>query len=42
MPNISIYFGFVIRMNFFDHAPPHLHAAYNETPRPCSTSARAM
>ena len=30
MPIISIFFGIVIRMNFFDHAPPHLHAAYNE------------
>jgi hypothetical protein len=26
MPIISIFFGIVIRINFFDHAPPHLHA----------------
>ena len=30
MPIISIFFGIVIRINFFDHAPPHLHAAYND------------
>ena len=28
MPMISIFFGIVIRINFFDHAPPHLHAAH--------------
>lgn len=28
MPIISVFFGIVIRINFFDHAPPHLHAAY--------------
>lgn len=28
MPIISIFFGIVIRINFFDHAPPHLHAAH--------------
>ncbi len=30
MPIISIFFGIVIRINFFDHAPPHLHAAYGD------------
>jgi len=28
MPIISIFYGIVVRINFFDHAPPHLHAAY--------------
>jgi hypothetical protein len=28
MPIISVFFGIVIRINFFDHAPPHLHAGY--------------
>lgn len=31
MPIISIFFGIVIRINFFDHAPPHLHAAHGGT-----------
>ena len=31
MPIISIFFGIVIRINFFDHAPPHLHAARGGT-----------
>lgn len=31
MPIISIFFGIVIRINFFDHAPPHLHAAQGGT-----------
>jgi len=28
MPEISRYFGIVIRMYFRDHVPPHFHAAY--------------
>lgn len=28
MPFISVFYGIVITINFFDHAPPHLHAAY--------------
>lgn len=28
MPIISLFFGIIIRMNFGDHAPPHLHAEY--------------
>ncbi|CAN1485871.1 Protein of unknown function DUF4160 [Caulobacteraceae bacterium] len=28
MPIISVFFGIVIRINFFDQAPPHLHAGY--------------
>lgn len=28
MPTIAIFFGIVVTMNFFDHAPPHLHASY--------------
>ena len=28
MPEISRFFGIVIRMYFDDHAPPHFHALY--------------
>jgi len=28
MPEISRFFGVVVRMYFRDHAPPHLHAEY--------------
>ena len=28
MPIISVFFGIVIRINFSDHNPPHLHADY--------------
>ena len=28
MPEISRFFGIVIRMFFFDHEPPHFHASY--------------
>jgi hypothetical protein len=28
MPEISRFFGIVIRMYFDDHAPPHFHAIY--------------
>jgi hypothetical protein len=28
MPEISRFFGIVIRMYFDDHNPPHIHAAY--------------
>ena len=28
MPEISRFFGIVIRMYFNDHDPPHLHASY--------------
>ena len=31
MPIISIFFGIVIRITFFDPAPPHLHAAHGGT-----------
>jgi hypothetical protein len=30
MPEISRFFGIVIRMHFEDHRPPHFHAAYGE------------
>ena len=30
MPIISIFFGIVIRINFGDHNPPHLHAEYQD------------
>jgi hypothetical protein len=28
MPTIAIFYGISIQMNFFDHAPPHIHARY--------------
>ena len=28
MPEISRFFGIVIRMYFHDHPPPHVHAEY--------------
>jgi len=28
MPEISRFFGIVIRMNYADHEPPHFHAEY--------------
>lgn len=28
MPEISRFFGIVIRMHFDDHSPPHFHALY--------------
>lgn len=28
MPEISRFFGIVIRMYFLDHDPPHFHASY--------------
>jgi hypothetical protein len=30
MPEISRFFGIVIRMHFDDHHPPHFHAQYGE------------
>lgn len=30
MPEISRFFGIVIRMYFADHQPPHFHALYGE------------
>jgi len=30
MPEISRFFGIIIRMYFDDHAPPHFHAIYGE------------
>jgi hypothetical protein len=30
MPEVSRFFGIVIRMHFRDHAPPHFHAIYGE------------
>lgn len=28
MPTISIFYGIVVRMYYFDHNPPHFHAQY--------------
>ena len=30
MPEISRFFGIVIRMYFRDHNPPHFHASYGD------------
>jgi hypothetical protein len=30
MPEISRFFGIIIKMYFGDHAPPHFHAEYND------------
>jgi hypothetical protein len=30
MPEISRFFGIVIRMFYNDHAPPHFHATYGD------------
>lgn len=30
MPEISRFFGIVIRMHYDDHNPPHFHAIYGE------------
>ncbi len=30
MPEISRFFGIIIRMYFDDHEPPHFHAIYGE------------
>ncbi len=30
MPEISRFFGIIIRMYFDDHVPPHFHAIYGE------------
>lgn len=30
MPEISRFFGIIIRMYWPDHAPPHFHAKYGE------------
>lgn len=28
MPTVSEFYGILIRMYFYDHAPPHFHARY--------------
>lgn len=30
MPELSRFYGIIIRMYFQDHAPPHFHAEYQE------------
>ncbi len=30
MPEISRFFGIIIRMYYKDHSPPHFHAVYGE------------
>lgn len=31
MPEISRFLGIIIKMFFYDHAPPHLHAEYQKS-----------
>lgn len=31
MPELSRFYGIVVRMYFNDHEPPHFHAAYSGT-----------
>ncbi len=28
MPFIATFFGIIVTVNFFDHAPPHIHAEH--------------
>jgi len=30
MPTLAIFYGIVIQLYWFDHAPPHFHARYAE------------
>ena len=30
MPTLSLFYGIVITIYWFDHAPPHVHARYGE------------
>ena len=30
MPELSRFYGIIIRMHFGDHAPPHFHALYGD------------
>jgi uncharacterized protein DUF4160 len=30
MPNISYFYGIIIRIYFREHPPPHFHALYGE------------
>ena len=30
MPEISRFFGIIVRMFYDDHPPPHIHARYGE------------
>jgi hypothetical protein len=30
LPRISVFYGIVITMYFYDHEPPHFHAQYAE------------
>jgi hypothetical protein len=46
VPEISRFFGIVIRMLFDDHLPPHLHAQYvnrrHESSAPAGRSPSSM
>ena len=40
VPEISRFFGIVIKMYFDDHAPPHFHAIYGS--RSCAIDLRTL
>jgi hypothetical protein len=42
MPEISRFYGIVIRMYFGDHHPPHFHASYGEHEAVVSIDALAV
>lgn len=42
MPEISRFFGIVIKMYFNDHAPPHFHAEYGENEAVMSIESLAL
>jgi hypothetical protein len=42
MPEISRFFGIIIRMYFDDHPPPHFHAIYGDEEAQISIEPVAM
>lgn len=42
MPEISRFYGIVIRMFYNDHAPPHFHAQYGDDEALVSIDTSAM
>ncbi len=42
MPEISRFYGIVVRMFFNDHSPPHFHAQYGEYEVVVTIESRAV
>lgn len=42
MPEISRFYGIVVRMFFNDHSPPHFHAQYGEYEVVVAIESRAV